>query len=270
MKQFSPVAIAFFLLIVPIVSIAQGPISGFLSKRGTHDIAINLASEHFDTYLFGEEEQEQSLSIESASLYYEYGFSDKASLVLTAPYIRIDNINKGLQDGSLHIKFRNNKIEKKNGNWNNITALGINAPLSKYPTNTDNPIGIRAFGFEGRFVSQYNADSGWFLHFQTGLQFKFAESLLTSMPLMLRSGFGAKYYFVEGWLEWYNTFDNGVDQNTSGSTGSDWLRLGGTIYVPVYSGIGIVGGVAQILGGKNIGLSSRYHMGVVYRIEGGK
>ncbi|MCB9293513.1 MAG: hypothetical protein H6559_10370 [Lewinellaceae bacterium] len=53
----------------------------------------------------------------------------------------------------------------------------------------------------------------------------------------------------------------------SGGSGSQWLRIGGTLYVPVIVSIGLVFGGARILSGRNIGLSTRWNAGVVYRWE---
>jgi hypothetical protein len=246
---------------------AQGPISGFMLEKGTHDFAVSVATDHFDTYVFGEEERAQSLTTQSLSLYYEYGLSSKASLVFTAPYLCIDETNAGLQDGSLFVKIRNRHTQTTVGHLNFITALGITTPLSGYTTDTNTPIGNGAFSFQGRYGVQYNSNDGYFIQLQSGLDFRLLETLQTSMPVLLRTGFGARHYFVEGWLEWFNTFSNGVDQNISGRTGSDWWRVGGSFYVPVYSGLGIVGGYAKIFAGKNIGLSSRFHAGLVYRLK---
>jgi len=265
-KYLSAISLLFLL---PALGFSQGPISGFMLDKGTHDFAINIATEHFDTYIFGEEKRNQSLTAQSVSLFYEHGLSSRASIVFTAPYLHIDEVNSGLQDGSLFVKIRTRRSEvgkAKSGRLNTITAVGITTPLSGYPTDTESPIGAGAFSFQGRYVIQYNSNYGFFAHLQTGLDFRLVETLQTAMPVLLRAGFGAKHYFLEGWLEWYNTFNNGVDENITGGSGSDWWRVGGSLYVPVYSGLGIVGGFAKIFDGNNIGLSDRYHVGLVYRL----
>lgn len=246
---------------------AQGPISGFMLEKGTHDFAVNAATENFDTYIFGDEEEARDYEAQSLSIYYEYGFSNKSSVVFTAPYISIDEGNQGLQDGSLFFKFRNKHADTPAGKLSIITALGISAPLSSYPTDTDNPIGFGAPSFQGRLVAQHNFSSGAFVHLQSGVDFRLLDQIQTSIPILLRGGYGTQYYFVEAWAEWFDTLRNGIDQNVTGGSGSDWLRLGGTVYVPVYKGLGLVGGVAYIVAGKNIGLSNRYHLGAVYRLK---
>ena len=262
-------AATFFFLFFNTLLMAQGPISGFMLEAGTHDFAISYAYESFEEYIFGEEKRSQSLETVSYNLFYEHGLSSKSALVLSVPYLEIDETNRGLQDGSLFFKYRHKYQEKDKGDFSLISAWGLTTPLSNYPKDTDTPIGVGAPTLGGRLVAQYNFNSGLFLHAQSGLDFRLLDVPQVSVPILLRAGYGAKHYFVEGWVEWFNTLENGVDQNVTGGSGSDWLRIGGTLYVPVpgIQGLGVVGNFAQIVNGKNIGLSSRYGAGLVYRLK---
>lgn len=245
---------------------AQGPISGFLNSKGTTDFALGYAYEHFNDYLFGTDRQRNPLTTHSANIFVEHSLSSRGALVANIPYVYIDEVNQGLQDGNLFLKFRNGYQEKPNGNLSTFTAVGITTPLSRYPTGTENPIGLGAFAFQGRLLLQYNTHYGFFFHLQSGADFRFLQQLQTSIPILARAGFGSSAYFVEAWVEWYNTLDSGVDQQVTGGSGANWLRLGTTLYVPVYEGLGVALNTAWITGGRNIGLSSRYGLSLVYRL----
>ncbi|HMQ50400.1 MAG TPA: hypothetical protein PKA00_23420 [Saprospiraceae bacterium] len=255
----------FYVLMTATVS-AQGPIGGFMPGRGVTVIAPAYSIEHFSEYLFGAEKMATPLTTKSYSLYVEHGFSDTFALLVNVPYLKIDEVNRGLQDGGIFIKYRNQYQQYLTGNFSAITAIGLSFPLSAYPTNTDNPIGAGAVSFQGRFLMQYNFKSGAFLHAQSGLEFRLLQAIQVSMPVLFRFGYGTKWYFAEGWAEWYNTFGNGIDSNTSGGAGSDWLRVGATLYFPVVKDFGVFIGGAKVLTGRNIGLSNRLNLGVVYRL----
>lgn len=253
------------LILCPLLMEAQGMISGFMNAKGTLDIAPGYGYEHFDEYLFGEERRERPLTTRSYNLFAEYSMTDHGSLVLNIPYLHITEEVNGVQDGSLFIKVRNGLRKFSSGRLNTITAVGLTVPLSAYPTNVETPLGYGAVQFQGRLVLQYNTDYGFFFHLQSGADFRFLSPLQTSVPILARAGFGSTYYFVEGWVEWYNTLNNAVDQQITGGAGSDWTRLGATLYIPIYQGIGLAGNLAYIVGGRNIGLSSRYGFSLVYR-----
>lgn len=254
-----------FMLLAFAVS-AQGPISGFMPGRGVTIVAPAYSTEHFNDYLFGKEKMASPLRTNAYSLYLEHGFSDTFALVVNIPYLKIDDINRGLQDGGIFIKYRNQRQQYKSGNLSAITALGLSFPLSAYPTQTAHPIGAGAISFQGRFLMQYNFQSGAFLQAQSGLEFRLLEVIQVAMPVLVRFGYGSKWYFAEGWVEWYNTFGNGIDSNTSGGAGSDWLRVGATLYFPVVKNFGVFVGGARVLTGRNIGLSNRLNVGAVYRL----
>lgn len=242
-------------------------ISGFMNPKGTIDIALGYGDESFDDYLFGSERRRQPLRTQSANLFMEYSMSDHGALVVNIPYQRINEGVRGLQDGSIFVKVRNNHRQFEKGRLNTITAVGLTVPLSAYPTDIATPLGYGAMQFQGRLVLQYNTNYGFFFHLQSGADFRFLSPLQTSIPVLARAGFGSTYFFAEGWVEWYNTLNSGVDQQVTGGSGSDWTRLGATLYVPVYKGLGVAGNLAYIVDGRNIGLSARYGVSVVYRLK---
>ena len=256
-----------FFLALPLLAGAQGMINGFMNSKGTLDIAAGYGYEHFDRYLFGDDPSGRELTTVSYNLFAEYSMSDHGAVVVNIPYFYINESINGVQDGSLFFKIRNGLREFTSGRLNTITAVGITTPLSAYPTTVETPIGYGAVQFQGRLALQYNTNYGFFFHLQSGADFRFLSPLQTSIPVLARAGFGSSYYFIEGWVEWYNTLNNAVDQQITGGAGSDWTRLGGTVYVPLFKGIGIAGNLAFIVDGRNIGLSRRYGFSLVYRYQ---
>ncbi|MEN0002630.1 MAG: transporter [Bacteroidota bacterium] len=236
--------------------------------RKVTDFALNYGYESYDQYFFGSEKQAASNTIQSLSLFIEHGISNRASVVFTVPYIWIDSENEGIQDAILAIKYRNQRKTYDNGNLNFITSIGLSVPASAYDAETDNPIGNRNFTFQGRFLMQYNFNYGFFIHLQSGIDFQFAPVSRSALPLLFRTGFGAKYFYVDGWIEYFTTFNAGADTQLTGGSGSQWWRLGLTGYAPIYKGLGAFVGWAYIPTGKNIGQSHRLNTGIVYKLKG--
>lgn len=245
----------------------QGPISGFMAGRGHTDFALNYSFESYNFYFFGEEKRDRRNETKSVNLFIEHGFSDTFGLVVTLPYIWIDDINRGLQDGSLFVKYRNQKKRYAHGSLSFITALGISFPISSYPKDTENPIGERATLFQGRFLGQFNFDSGLFIHAQSGLNFRLFPDAQTSIPILLRMGFGGKNIFAEAWMEFFNTLNAGVDTQVFGGSGSTWTKIGGTLYYSLKPNFGLFLSGSQFLSGKNIGIASRVNAGAVYKLS---
>jgi len=244
---------------------AQGPVSGFLPDAGKTDIAVTYAYEHFSKYYFGAQKQEIEQTMHTASVFLEHGLSAKSSLILSVPYLWIGE-TRGLQDGALFLKFKSYYKEDTNGNLSVIGAVGATFPLSQYSTEVSNPIGARATLLQGRIVAQYNSVFGAFAHVQTGLDVRVSPDNLYALPIVFRLGYGGSWFYADGWLEYYHTFNAGSDISVTGGSGSTWLRAGGTLYYPVTDRFGGFLGFAQIFSGRNIGLSSRWNLGLVWKL----
>ena len=238
-----------------------------MTGDATTDLAISYSNESYNSYFFGEEEQRIANEISAVSLFLEHGFNDSFSLVVTVPYLWIDEVNRGIQDGIIAIKYRNEHKKFKKSSLNMITAVGLSFPMSGYPRDTENPIGIRATTFQGRFLMQHHFHSGFFYHIQSGIDFRLIPSPQSSMPILLRAGFGSTKFFVEGWLEIFNTFNAGVDTQLLDGAGSSWSKIGGTFFYPLTPNIGAFLGAAYILSGENIGKAIRFNTGFTYKVK---
>ena len=250
---------------------AQGPISGFLPRPGQWQVAANYSTESYDTYLQEDGEIFQRLDSRSPSLFAEYGLAANNSLVFTLPYIDNGPGNRAWQDAALWFKYRNQLREVAHGRHAVLTAVGLSFPVGDYPADNLAAIGRRATVFGGRLVWQYQDDNGWFLHLQSGIDFQIAPEAAAAWPVLLRAGWGTPWFYVEGWLERYTALETAARTNGGNlalGVNSSWLRTGGTLYFPVRPWLGVQGGMAYILDGKNIGKSLRWNTGVVFQFGG--
>ncbi|MEL7118764.1 MAG: hypothetical protein AAFO07_04965 [Bacteroidota bacterium] len=262
MKKLIAAAFSFFFVLSVF---AQGPITGFTPGKNHLDFAIGYSYEAFDEYFFGDQLQMASNINRSINIFGEYGINDSLSIVVNLPYVWIDNVNRGLQDGSFFLKFRNQKKSTALGELSIFTAVGATLPLSSYPTNTDNPIGVRATTFQARLTGQLMTEWGLFFHIQSGIDVRVSPNNLTSVPVLFRLGQGGKKWYWEAWMEVFHTFNSGTDIQLTGGTGSNWLRAGGTLYYGITNNSGLLVGYTRVINGRNIGKSNRVNAGAVYK-----
>jgi len=258
--------LAILLMLFSTAASAQGPITGFMPGAGVTDIAPGYSYESFNSYYFGRERRSASNTLQTFSLFAEHGFSDSLSIVLTVPYIWNTRNQGSLQDATVALKYRNIHRRGPLGAFSLIGSAGITFPAAAYAIDSLNPIGIRATTLQARLAGQYNFNSGWFVHAQTGYELRVLPDALHAVPILLRAGFGARQYYVESWVEWFHSFSTGTDARISGGQGADWLRAGGVLYVPVSARFGAFAGVAHIFTGRNIGQSTRLNAGAVLKL----
>lgn len=250
---------------------AQGPIGGFPVARGEVAFAPTFSVERYQTYL-GENgvPEDRDVRTVSYSLFLEAGLNDQTALVATLPYMRTNDRPGSLQDASVWIKYKNLDQRSGRGAHRFFTAVGLSFPVGNYETVGVAALGQRATVFQGRLVYQYQFDSGLFFHAQSGIDFQFAPESRSTWPLLLRTGYGTRYFYVEGWVEAVTALEPGTAvQTATAGSGSSWRRLGGTIYVPVVKWAGLVAGGAWVTGGEYIGQGSRYNTGVVIKLVPG-
>ncbi len=256
-----------FFLCLSVIA-AQGPISGFRQTKGETALALTYSYENYDRYLRPEGNETRTLEATSYSLFVEAATGARSSIVATLPYIRTNSQNSSLQDASIWIKYLNLQEVKKNSLHNVFTAVGLSFPLGNYPIDNAAAIGQKASIFQSRLVYQFQHEQGWFINAASGIDFQFSPEGRASIPLLLRTGYGGPYFYVETWWELVSALNN---QNTATSTalagtGSSWSRAGATLYVPIRPWFGIVVGGAWILSGQYIGQSSRLNVGSVFKL----
>lgn len=249
---------------------AQGPISGFPTPKGEVAVALSYGRETYDNYFLPDDQQEaRSITTVSYSLFAEAGLTENTAVVVTLPWMRNNDGTGSLQDGSVWLKYMN--LDRRRGRAANrfFTAVGLSLPVGNYETEGQEALGQRATVFQGRLTYQYQHDAGWFLSAQSGIDFQIAPEAASAWPLLLRGGYGNKFFYVEGWLEFITSLDGGTTVTGAATgTGSSWRRVGGTVFLPVTKRAGVTLAGARVLSGTFIGDSLRWSAGVVVKIGG--
>jgi len=255
-----------FFLFVSFTTFGQGPISGFFNPKGTFDLAIAYGQESYQRYRLGRETIARPTTISSWSIFSEYSFRNGSSLVFTLPYLEVEGGDLGWQDAQLFLKLRTHHSRGNRGQNTRAVALGLSFPVAAYDTESEGALGQQALRFQARVLRQYQSDNGFFVQIKTGLDFQLAPEAQFAIPVLGRLGYGGNWFFVEGWVEWYESFSEGNVQQVTGGTGADWWRLGSSVHLPIVAGLG--GGFqgAWIPAGQNIGLSTRWGVYIHYRL----
>ncbi len=247
---------------------AQGPIGGFPVAKGEVAFAPGFSREVYHTY-YGENGSPEAREVTTTSynFFLEAGMNDLTTLVATLPYLETNERSGSLQDASLWIKYKNLDSRSGNAAHRVFTAVGLSFPISNYETMGIAAIGQRATVFQTRLVYQYQFDNGFFVHGQSGMDIQFAPESRTSWPVLLRTGYGSRLFYAEGWLEFVTALNGGTAvQTATASTGSSWQRAGGTLYLPIQPWVGLNIGGAYVFGGEYIGQSLRYNLGLVFKV----
>ena len=259
--------VLFYLLPFSFI-LAQGPISGFPTPKGETAIALSYSQEVYDTYLLPDDVSEtRDVETISYSLFVETGLSENSSLVVTLPWMQTNDREGSLQDGSVWLKYMNLDKRGERSASRFFTAVGLSLPIGNYETTGIAALGQRATVFQGRLAYQFQHDDGWFLHGQTGIDFQFAPEAQSSLPFLLRTGYGGKFFYAEAWIEFITALESGTGvQTATAGTGSSWNRIGGTLYFPVRHWVGFNFGAASVLNGTYIGKSGRVNVGLVFKL----
>lgn len=256
----------FFIFSIPQL-FSQGAIDGYMKAHKETDFAFTYSYEKYNIYYFGTEKQDISLTTQTMSLFIAHGLNKRMNLIVSIPYIWTGPQTKNFQDAIVSIKYLSKRNQYEHGKLSRITAFGFSFPISGYESDTWNPIGQRATTFNVRHLWQYESKLGYFLHLQSGLDFRVIPSTQAALPVVFRVGVATSKFYFDTWFEIFHTFNSGVDQQISGGEGSRFLKIGGTFYYPITKSFGAFVGGAHFLKGANIGKASRVNVGIVYKLK---
>lgn len=284
--------LAGMLLMLPITMLAQSPVSGFMKAKGDGSVTASFSSEKYDEVFLVPQKVEgvpvfNEVKTISYTLYAEYGISDNFNLVFNLPYIKsegqatpetldnngFENERKGLQDVSLYGKYRFASTATPKGMIDFIAAAGIETPLGDYRVDEGLQsiiaIGNRSTDITGLAIAHYKNNNGIFATGQLGYSLR-SNSVPNALLSEVKLGYATSKFYLEGYVANQLSDDSGVDILGEGFAGFFpatrviYTRLGFNVYVPVYQGLGLSGGYANYIEGRNLGDADGFNWGVTY------
>lgn len=282
---------AFALLVLPLLALAQSPVSGFMNGKGNGAVALSYSAEQYDNVFLVPNNAKgvpvfNEVSVNSTSLYASYGISDRFDAVLSLPYIQakgnasqavldelgFENTRSGIQDLSVFVKYNPYNLEIGTSKLQFVVGAGLKTPLGNYRADEGLQsilaIGNRATSVNGLAIAHLQFNDGLFLTTQAGYSLRNGE-VPNALLGEIKAGYAGRHIYVDTWFAG-QVSDGGVNILGEGFTGFfpatdvSFNRIGLNVYVPIAGGLGLSAGVSRYLSGRNVGQSTGFSGAVVY------
>lgn len=279
-------------LLLPGLSSAQSPVSGFMKKAGEGSAVISYSTESYDKVFLVPQEVDgvpvfNDVTINSISLFAEYGISDKLSLTMSVPYIEAEgnatqatldnngfvNNRSGIQDLKIFAKYHLHTFKMGESTLDFIGSVGFQTPLGSYTADEGLQsiiaIGNESSSFTGLGIAMFRTNFGLFASGQAGYSFR-GNSAPHALISELKLGYAGSKFYVDAFVANQLSEKDGVDILGEGFTGFfpatrvNYTRVGISAYAPLVEGIGLTAGANSYVAGRNLGKSTGFFGGVVY------
>ncbi|MCK8140772.1 hypothetical protein MW871_02595 [Flavobacterium sp. I-SCBP12n] len=271
---------------------SQSPISGFMQGKGKGNVSLSFSSEKYDEVYFIPEKVKgvpvfNETKITSTSIYATYGISDQVDVVLVLPYVtakgnatpevltnlNLENERKGFQDVSVFVKYSPFYFDFGSSSLRLIGALGLKTPLGNYKVEEGFQsiiaIGNRSTTVSTTGMAMYKMNSGIFASAQLAGNYA-SNDVPNSYATELKVGYAARLFYGDAFIANQKS-TGGVDIFGQGFTGFfpitkvNYTKIGLNLYTPVYKDLGVSVGASTLVAGRNIGNSTGYYGGIVYK-----
>lgn len=271
---------------------SQSPISGFMQGKGKGNVSISYSSEKYDEVYFIPEKVDgvpvfNETKISSTSIYATYGITDQVDVVLVLPYVTakgsatqevltnlgLENERKGFQDVSVFVKYSPFNFDFGSSSLRLIGALGLKTPLSNYKVEEGFQsiiaIGNRSTTVSTTGMAMIRMDSGLFASAQLAGNYA-SNDVPNSYATELKVGYAARLFYGDIYIANQKS-TGGVDIFGEGFAGYfpitkvNYTKIGLDLYTPIYQDIGVSAGASTLVAGRNIGKSTGFYGGLVYK-----
>ena len=240
-----------------------------------------------------------TVTTQSVSIMPNYGITDNVNIMANLPYIwtkaSAGNLHgmKGIQDLSVHLKWRFLKKEIGKGKLSLFAVAGVSAPLSDYVIDfLPMSIGLGAKTAQGRFMADYqygkftvtgsatyvlrsNVSLDRTSYYDTQLRLTNQVQMPDQAQFQLRTGYRGRYLISE--LILYNSTTLGgfdITRNNmpfpSNRMNMTNLSLHVKYTLPTFTNLAFLAGGTYCLTGRNVGQNNSFHVGAFYAFYFGK
>ncbi len=279
------------ILGLPLVSIAQSPVSGFMNGKGKGAIALSHTAEKYDNVFLVPANAPSvpvfnDVQINSTSLYATYGITKRLDVSASLPYISakgnategvlqelgFENERKGIQDLSLYLKYNPYNCKVGKADLNFLMGAGVQTPMGKYKVDESLQsilaIGNRATSVTGIGIAQLRTPSGLFLTTQAGYSVRSGD-VPNAVLGEIKAGYAHQRFYLDAWYAGQIS-KGGVNILGEGfagifpATAVTYDRAGVSVYVPIAGGVGVSVGANKYLSGKNVGEGTGFSGALVF------
>lgn len=273
------VPLIFVGMLMSFLAYAQPITDGFTKGKGNGSLVVSYSWERYDMFYFADTKMDApppwggQITTKSISLFGVVGLTDDLDLIINVPYITaqgdgLDTIAQevnGLQDASLFLKWRPLLIETGGGQLSFLGALGFAIPLSDYAADEVLSIGNQSTRGDLRLTTHFQANSGIFGTLQAGYSLR-SNNVPNATLLSAKVGYAAEKFYIDLWSESQISKSDAPDIGAApfSRTRVNYTQIGASVFVPIVPSLGLSAGVGQYVGGRNVGLSTRFSGGVIY------
>jgi hypothetical protein len=271
---------------------SQSPISGFMQEKGKGNISLSFSSEKYNEVYFIPEKVDgvpvfNETETSSTSIYATYGISNQVEVVFVLPYVtargnatqevltnlNLENERKGIQDVSVFVKYSPFNFDFGSSSLRLIGALGLKTPLSDYKVEEGLQsiiaIGNRSTTVSTTGMAMFRMNSGAFASAQLAGNYA-SNDVPNSYATELKIGYAARLFYGDAFIANQKS-TGGVDIFGEGFAGYfpttkvNYTKIGLNLYTPIYKELGVSAGASTIIAGRNIGKSTGFYGGLVYK-----
>lgn len=277
-------------LLIPIAAASQGPLDGYLKGKGVLDLSPSFSFHKADKFQGANAVFDVPYQGQSLQLFAAYGVSGNCDLVGTAAMVFTPR-QSGLQDGSLHLKYRPWLLQTpKAGKLAVLAGAGISFPMTNYTPTTTGALGQKAISPSIRLIIQWETPPGIFLNVTAAHHLRLdrpSEADIAMVrktrpdyvavgprpfsTLLFKAGFPARHFYLDGWVEWQ--ISGGGNDYLPGTVdlaqafGVSYTQLGGTLFYTDNGVSGFFFSTGIILNGRNTALSRRLTFGTSRKLD---
>jgi hypothetical protein len=275
------------VLLLPATKVfSQGLVSGFMQGAGRTTVALSYSSESFAEYWVGQQPTTNSglgtITTQSASLFVATGITSFADVILAIPYASASSSAgfwetiSSVQDVSAALRLRALSFDVDGTTIDIMGSTGISTPVVNYVNNAPVTIGHGATSIDGRLTVQAKHQSGVFGMLQSGyvhrnpvaIDWGSDVNVPNLVETVARIGYASERFYTDYVLhnivaQSGTTIGPGVPFPTNSQS---LIRLGGTVAwnQPWVDNLTLIGGVATIVSGSNVGRATRMTFGIAY------
>jgi hypothetical protein len=240
-----------------------------------------------------------TVTTQMVSIMPNYGITDNVNIMANLPYIwtstSAGNLHgmKGIQDLSVHLKWRFLKKAIGKGKLSLFAIAGVSAPLSDYVIDfLPMSIGLGAKTLQGRFMADYQygrftvtGSAAYILrsnvhldrtsYYDTRLHLTNEVQMPDAAQYQLRAGYRGKYLITEALLTNMTTlggFDITRNNMPFPSNRMNMTSVGLHVKytIPAFSNLALIAGGDYVINGRNVGQNRAFHIGAFYAFYFGK
>jgi hypothetical protein len=252
------------LLITTINFYSQAPVDGYNKGKGNATIVGAFSNESYSKYYAADGLRSLKRTTQAYSFFGVVGVTNKFDAQISIPFV-VSGPESSIQDISVYLKYA--LLQK--GKTKLLGAFGQSTPLANYQTEGLYALGQQASTLDVRLILQQDLGSGLFIMAQSGYT-KRTNPTPSSVPVSVKLGYATGKIYADFWFDYQSAFGGSNYADGQGkpftTLGVGYSKIGGQIYKPFNSHLGLSIGGSYVLSGRNVGKATVLSGALIYNL----